>query len=200
MAGAGGASPTDAGAGTDAGACTCFVHGSWSLDNTAPCLLTIAVDGGHERGAISTVESGGRATCPSDKSTVPADPWSTDTLTADCAGHYTLCYTLKAGMASNPQPTDCVLAQSCAEADYATLNQAQTWPALPGWLATSTQSACAAAFADSGGYGVKTVTGTPAGCPSISKVIGTVSYCPTNCTSSNPSPNCTTCADGTSGF
>jgi hypothetical protein len=190
----------DAGCNLDAAPSGCFSHGSWEINNLSPCFFSLSADA-NTSGAVSTIESGSQVSCPSDFTTAPTQPWSTDTLTTDCAGHYRLCYTLKAGSGASPQPTDCIVAQSCAEGDYATANQPQTWADLPGWISTGTQVACAMTFNDSGGYGEKSVTGTPTGCFAITKTIGTVTYCPPSCNQPNPPSSCTGCVSGaTVGF
>ena len=153
-------------------------------------------DAGVSEGAISTIQNGQLFECPSDFTAAPTDTWSTNTLTTDCTGHYTLCYTLKAGSATNPQASDCVVIQVCTEGDYLTANQPQPWPDLPGWISTGDENACAKTFTESGGYGVKSVSGTPTGCASITKTLGTVTYCPLSCNQPNPPSLCATCVSG----
>jgi hypothetical protein len=192
-----GAAAGSGGCEVDAAATSCFVHGSWQIDNLSPCFFTVTdADGGMSQGAISTVQSGPQFECPTELTAAPTASWSTDALTTDCAGHYTLCYTLKAGSAASPQPNDCVVAQACAENDYLAANQLQPWPDLPGWLATGSQTACAAAFTQSGGYGEKSVSGTVTGCGAIAKVLGRVTYCPLACNGANPPASCASCASG----
>lgn len=182
--------------GTDAGACGCFLHGSWKIDNLSPCFYMDTSDAGIAEGAISTTDLDGQINCPVDFSTAPTAAWSTDTLTTDCTGHYRLCYTLKSGSASNPQTTDCIVAQSCTEGDYTTADQPQTWPTLPGWISTGAEATCATTFYNDGGYGQMTVTGTPTGCSAITKTIGTVTYCPSSCNQSNAPVSCASCMAG----
>jgi hypothetical protein len=201
----GGAAGADAGSAggsggcqADAAAASCFVRGSWQIDNLSPCFFTVPdADGGTSQGAISTVQSGPQQyQCPTDFTAAPTDSWSTDGLITDCAGHYRLCYTLKAGSAATPQPDDCVVAQSCAENDYLATDQLQPWPDLPGWLASGSQTACAAAFTGSGGYGEKSVSGSVTGCGAIAKILGRVTYCPLSCTGANPPAICASCVSG----
>ena len=179
-------------------ACECFTHGNWMIDNLSPCLVSTSVDGA-VTGVISSIIANQQIQCPTDTTDNPTLPWSTDKLTADCSGHYRLCYTLKAGNPASPQPTDCVVAQSCAEGDYSTANQSQTWPDLPGWLGTSAQVTCAQMFVQTGGYGEETVTGTPTGCAAITKTLSRVTYCPTTCNSPNPPASCSGCMPGGGG-
>src|SRR5436853_56225 len=84
-------SPGDGGAGSCG---TCFVHGRWKVDNLSPCFNTSlgTADGGGDvvLGAVSTTLSGAMVVCPMDLTTKPTEPWSTDTLTVDCPGHYRL--------------------------------------------------------------------------------------------------------------
>ena len=49
----------------------------------------------------------------------PASDWSKDTLKVDCAGHFKLCYELKAGKYEDPKATDCSLTKLCVESDGA---------------------------------------------------------------------------------
>jgi hypothetical protein len=144
-------------AASDTMGCSCALQGRWKLDNLSPCFFN--ADGGSDgaaQGAVSTAISGNMVTCPMDFSMAPSVAWSTDTFTTDCAGHFILCYSLKAGDGKNPQPSDCVFAHVCAEADYTTASQPQMWPALPGWItSTEAQAACARAFEDTGGLPVR---------------------------------------------
>jgi hypothetical protein len=179
--------------------CGCFIHGTWAISNSSPCFLS-ASSGDSVSGAVSTIVEGQQFACPSDPTVLPGSPWSMDSLTADCAGHYRLCYTIKAGNSMNPQATDCVVAQACAEADYSTVNQAQAWPSLPAWIATGTQVTCAQALAQTGGYGEETVTGTPTGCTPIAKTLSRVTYCPLTCNGPNPPATCNGCMPGGSGM
>ena len=179
-------------------AAVCFTTGRWQVDNLSPCFFSTGV-GTTPDGAVSTVQAGPQIMCPLDVSMAPAQPWSTDTFTADCAGHFRLCYTLKAGNAKAPQANDCVVAQSCAEGDYATANQAQTWANLPGWITTGAAKACAQAFYASGGYGEMSVTGTPLGCPATSKTLASVTYCPQTCLQDPSAAGCANCLAGGDG-
>ena len=195
--GAGGESTTGAG-GAAGGSCpTCFLHGQWSLDNLSPCFVSGA-DPTKISAAISTVQSGGAYQCPMDLSAAPA-VWSTDRLTIDCAGHYDLCFTLKAGDPSNPSPSDCVVAQSCVAGDAVSSTMPQAWPPLPGWIASQSATACAQSFYDGGGYGEESVTGTANGCGTVSKVFARVRYCPLSCNGPTPASACATCVAGGSG-
>ncbi len=138
--------------------------------------------------------------------TQPSQPWSPNTLTVDCAGHFKLCYTLKAGKADNPQPTDCELISVCTEADYPTENVEQAFPDLPSWLAVSpAQKQCSMQFASSGGYGEMSVVGLSVECDEIDdgsggpKVFNRVQYCPLSCATNPNGPGCENCQAGGSG-
>src|SRR4051812_45481932 len=76
-------------AGADAGSCTCFTHGKWTVDNLSPCFASDS--SGQLAGVLSTEVSGGVAMCPADLTTQPTSPWSTDSLTTNCVGHFRLC-------------------------------------------------------------------------------------------------------------
>jgi hypothetical protein len=199
--GAAGASGRDASdATTEGAACACFEHGRWAIDNLSPCFLFMDAAQSMVAAAVSTVENGTLTMCPTDPTMAPSQPWSTDKLTIDCAGHYRLCYTLKAGDAKNPLPTDCMVAQSCAEGDDTSPSAAQAWPPLPSWITTPTQLACAQSFYDHGGYGEMTATGTPSGCSEpITTTFGRVSYCPQACNGLAPPASCATCQAGGGG-
>jgi hypothetical protein len=129
-------------------ACECFSQGIWKIDNLSPCFID---NGGGlgSAGAVSTELDGNNvAQCPQPPGTQSSKPWSPDTVTADCAGHFKLCYTLKAGDSVNPKSTDCVLNTSCTEADYPVANVAQKFPDLMSWK--STNNTCATQFASTG--------------------------------------------------
>lgn len=143
--------------------------------------------------------NGGMSQCPTDFSTAPAE-WSTDRLKIDCAGHYRLCYTIKAGDPSRPSADDCVVAQSCVEGDATSSTAAQAWPPLPGWITSQSATPCAQSFYDGGGYGEESVTGTAAGCGAVGKTFTRVRYCPLACNGTAPPPVCATCMAGGSGM
>ena len=176
----------------------CFSAGRWQIDNLSPCFFTIGT-GTTPNGAVSTALSGGLYMCPGDYSTAPAVPWSTDAFTTDCAGHYRLCYTLKAGDAKSPQSSDCVVSQSCAEGDYAAANQPQKWSDLPGWITTGSESACAQTFYAAGGYGEMSVSGVPVGCGQVTKTLAYVTYCAQTCLQNPSAPGCANCVPGGNG-
>jgi hypothetical protein len=158
---------------------------------------------------VSTLWSGTQAACPPISGTTvtqPTQPWSPNTLKVDCAGHFKLCYTLKAGDAANPLPSDCVLTTVCTEADYPTENVVQPFPDLPSWLATTpAETQCAMQFASSGGYGEMSVVGLSVECDEIDdgsggpKVFNRVQYCPLSCNDNPTAPGCENCQAGGSG-
>lgn len=161
---------------TGKAACTCFSGGTWKIANLSPCFMG---SGSSYSGAVSTLpnyDSSGAShpTCPPG-GTEPTENWSTDTLNVDCAGHFKLCYTLKAGDAKAPSPSDCILTQQCAESDYTTPNKDQKWPDLSHW--SSSDASCATKFATVGGYGEMSVVGTSAECDHVEKVFNRVTYC-----------------------
>ncbi|HEY2900360.1 MAG TPA: hypothetical protein VGL59_07280 [Polyangia bacterium] len=205
--GSGGAPGGDAAAGTGGasgggGMCgTCFVHGNWKIDNLSPCFLsTTPGDGGAATltTVASTVMSGGASMCP-DPTATTLPPWSTDTLTTDCPGHYHLCITLKAGSGKMPADDDCTVIQVCADGDYTTANQAQTWAALPGWKIDPANLACGQKFQDHGGYAQLTGTGNATNCGAVTRTLGTITYCPLSCQSNAPGADCMNCMAGGSG-
>jgi hypothetical protein len=189
----------DPNATTGAGTCKCFTTGTWHIDNLSPCFWG-ATPGSD--GANSTIGSGQDAKCADNvvPPAKPAQPWSTNSLTIDCAGHFRLCYALKAGDVNNPLPTDCTLAEVCTEGDYTTPTQEQQMPPLAAW--SSTDSACAQSFANVRGYGEMKVIGMSAECDVIEgHSFHYVGYCPVFCSTDPPPdrPECKGCSNGTSG-
>lgn len=182
--------------------CECFSGGQWKLNNLSPCFVS---DSNKKViGAVSTVETGpGQAQCPPIKNPLaaPPEPFSTNSLTVDCAGHFKLCYTLRAGKAETASPADCIVAQVCAEADYNEADTAQPFPPLPSWVtSTPEQVACAQQFASSGGYGEMTVVGVSVECDTVEEqVFNRVNYCPLTCSQNPQAPGCEQCMNGGSG-
>lgn len=187
------------GATTGRDACKCFSAGRWALDNVVPCFYTY---NGEQIGAASSVIMGGTPTClPMSKPlTKPAQPWTPNTINVDCAGHWKLCYTLKAGDAKNPLPTDCTVAEVCTEGDYDKPNEVTMLPPLPAWATTTpAQIACANTFRQSGGYGEMAVDGKSVTCDVVQKVFNRVNYCPLSCKDTPMAPECKNCGSGGSG-
>jgi hypothetical protein len=177
------------GATEGANACKCFSHGLWAIDNSVPCL-------GTSTAYSSGDPSGTNPTCTSPPA--PGSSWSTDTVTADCAGTFTLCYTLKAGNATTPSPSDCMLAQSCTSGEYTQAGMAQPFPSLPSW--TSSNASCIQQFTNSGGYGEMSVHGTSLTCDMLpDHVFQRVSYCKPSCMPGSTDPSCANCGNGGSG-
>lgn len=193
-------------------ACGCFSTGRWNIANTEPCIITNSSNNS-VLGFVSTYISGGSAEagtlqvqCPSQATqpnywnnpTPPSQPWSTDTVTADCTGQFKLCFTLKAYSALNgpASSSDCTVMQDCTSAHYNVANKIQAFPDLPGWVtATQAQKACAQQFNTNGGYGELSVDGQSDQCEQVQKVFQQMKYCPLKC--SNPAnkqdPDCTNC-------
>ena len=188
------------GASGGADACNCFSAGQWKLDNLVPCFYSID---GKLVGAASSVLQAGKPTCPSMPKTpltLPAQPWSPNTLNVDCVGHWKLCYTLKAGDGKNPLPADCTIATTCTEGDYTTANATSPLPTLPAWVTTTqAQATCAEQFTKTGGYGEMSVDGLTVTCEKVQKVFNRVSYCPLSCNTDPTAPECKNCGDGGSG-
>jgi hypothetical protein len=210
-----------AGTTTGSAACKCFSLGSWKLANLSPCFIDYGGDTTMPY-PVSTVTDGtganmlpvGQSDCPTIPQATPAPPpkpasdWSTDTLTVDCAGHFKVCYQLKAGDFNNPKPTDCaIMDKICVEADYIKENIEQTFPPLPGWTSTAANTACAAQWVATGGYGEMTVLGESVLCDKVDDgsggafVFNRVQYCPSKCEGGmNPTdPQCMNCNQDGSG-
>src|SRR5262249_23201981 len=72
-------------------ACTCFSGGDWKIKNIVPCFVTSVNGATKDYYATS-------AACPSTPGGnppgkgVPSTPWSPDTVTIDCEGHFKLCF------------------------------------------------------------------------------------------------------------
>ena len=197
------------GALTGADACSCFSHGTWKIDNLIPCFISFTSGGAKQVWAVSTyVDASGASACPTDPGGPPLQPqpasvWSTSRLTIDCAGHFEICYTLKAGAWANPQPSDCALTSQCLDTWYETAGQAQELPPLAAWSASD--AGCAAAFESRGGYGEMTVKGLSLQCDEVDDgqggelVFHRVAYCPSRCSTTPGAPECRGCTLGGSG-
>ena len=183
-------------------ACQCFSAGQWKIADLSPCFVT----SGNTDYAVSSYLNGTTVECP--KAVAPPEPkptqdWSTDTLNVDCAGHFKLCYEIKAGSASAPSTSDCSVAKVCTEADYPTANMDTAFPNLPSW--TGSDSACATKFVTSGGYGEMSVIGEDILCDAIDDgkgnafVFNRVTYCPLSCNSNPNGAGCMNCQQGGSG-
>src|SRR5580704_6132456 len=149
---------------TGAPACKCFSGGNWAISNLEPCFLTVTDSSGNMTTTAYAATPppagsppGTLGTCPFDMNTgVPTVPtsWSSDTLEVDCAGEWTLCYTIKAGDPKNPKSTDCTVGQSCVTTPYppsgepadAGIKVAYPVPPLPGWSSSAANAACVAQF------------------------------------------------------
>jgi hypothetical protein len=101
-------------------------------------------------------------------------------------------------------PSDCVLTQQCVEADYITANAVQPFPDIPAW--SSTNTACAEAFATSGGYGEMSVKGKSVLCDTVDDGMGNpfvfnrVQYCSLACNTNPQMAGCANCMQGGSGM
>jgi hypothetical protein len=162
-------------------ACTCFSGGSWKIANLSPCFFS---DSTGVMGAVSTVptyDSTGKVTavnCPASFAK-PSAAWSKTTLNVDCAGHFKLCFTIKAGNSMAPAATDCVVTKQCTEGDYTTVGKDQPFGDLPAWI--NTDASCSKQFNATGGYGEMSVEGTSVECDPVNKIFNRVPYCPTKC-------------------
>ena len=192
------------GATKGAAACQCFSSGQWAIKNLSPCFIG---SGSSYSGAVSTYIDGlGKAQCP-DAANLPnpqpGTTWSSDTLKVDCAGEFTLCYTLKAGDSTTPKATDCVLTKQCTTGFYPTKGQVTPFPDLASW--TSSDASCATQFATTGGYGEMSVKGKSVLCEAVDDgngndyVFNRVQYCPLACNQNPQGPGCQNCSQGGSG-
>lgn len=191
--------------------CQCFSAGRWELLNTSPCFVTYGQGAGATLYAVSTYLDGqNRAQCPTLSASQPPPPrpqagthFSPNFLTVDCTGQFELCYVIRAGDATRPSPSDCVVARTCTMAWYPEANQRRELPPLPAW--TGSDPACARRFVDGGGYGEMTVRGRSSECQAIDDGMGgeyvfnRVTYCPSRCNTMPTLPECANCGNGGSG-
>jgi hypothetical protein len=176
----------DPNADAGAAACKCFSTGQWAIANVEPCIFFTDQSMTMATGSVSTTNTMPPA-CPA--MMVHQGDWSTDTIKADCAGEFTLCYTIKAGDPMNPKASDCTVGSACATGWVPAPNAVTPFPNLPGW--ENSDAACATQFATTGGYGEMSVYGFSADCETIGSkgspyVFNHEPYCPIK----NPPPNC----------
>lgn len=184
-------------------ACGCFSQGQWKIENLTLSQYTLNCNGVTEVDAFSRYQdSTGAATgpdpdnypqCPTGTIVPPKTPtqdWSKDTLQVDCAGKFTLSYTIRAGDFNNPKPTDCVVHKvTLPETEYPVANVVQPFPNLPGWMDHG-NDACYTQFFTTGGYGEMSVKGQSVTCDAIDDgsgnefVFNRIQYCKPN------DPNC----------
>lgn len=190
------------GATTGPEACDCFSSGKWKLSNLSPCIFR-----GTDTWLYSSkLNDDGTLNCgsvPSEPPPVPDGAWSTSTLNVDCAGQFTLCFTIKAGDVSNPRADDCVVNESCHDVFYEEARVDQRLPDLPSWRSLDT--ACARDFDQRGGYGEMSVLGESIECEMIDDgsgeryVFHRTNYCPPSCQQDMSAPGCMDCRTGGSG-
>jgi hypothetical protein len=172
----------------DGGDGSCFSSGRWDIDNTTLCIQGRRLGGVLSDVAISSTPYTTQDCYDPAVAQRPPIAWSRHRITADCPGAYTLCFTVRAGDASRPAASDCVLAESCVDVDYDAAGRMQELPELPSWLA---DRSCSAEFYTGGGYAELSVRGTTrsgeeVGRPGAPRVIKRVPYCSGNgagCTS-----------------
>jgi len=183
-------------------ACRCFSSGKWALSNLSPCIFR-----GTDTWLYSSkLNADGTLNC----GTVSEEPppmlegsWSTSSINVDCAGEFTLCFTIKAGDVNNPQDDDCVLMEICNDVVYEQARTDQVLPDLPSWR--SLDNACAAQFDTVGGYGEMSVLGESIECDEVDDgsggryVFHRTNYCPPSCQQTPNVPGCSECRTGGSG-
>lgn len=184
-------------------ACGCFSTGRWALSNLSPCIF---------RGSSGTwlysskLKGDGSLDCgtiTSEPPPVPDGAWSTSSLNVDCEGQFTLCFTIKAGDVTNPQPTDCVVMEVCNDITYEEARVDQPLPDLPSWRSLDTE--CAGQFDMRGGYGEMSVLGESIECDQVDDgdggrlVFHRTNYCPPSCQQTPTAPGCVECRTGGSG-
>jgi hypothetical protein len=190
-----------------AGACQCFSQGLWAIANTTPCIaytqdpttMKMTFTGAAASWlASNTIPDGGTVQPQCDNRPAGNTTWSPDFVTADCLGHFTLCYAIKAGNVMNPQPTDCQIAKACTTGDVTQKNVPQMFPPLPAW--TSNNAACVTQFATTGGYAEMSVQGESITCDQLPEYVFLRNgFCPLTCNMPNPPAMCAMCSSGGSG-
>lgn len=184
-------------------ACRCFSSGKWDLSNLVPCIVE-DTEGIYLYS--SRPNDDGTYVCDSVMDLPPPTPterWSSSKLKVDCAGEFELCYTLKAGKASDPRPNDCVLMKSCVDIWYGEAGRTQDLPDLPGWVAKD--SDCSARFKQNGGYGEMSVRGLSIECDPVDDgdgdpyIFERTSYCSPDCNDNPDSEECRDCSVSGSG-
>jgi hypothetical protein len=181
---------------TGQGICKCTSDAQCNTGFSCQQSQCVKVSGAQSSNPAAT--AGGQPTCAMG---APAAVWSTDTVTVDCEGRFTLCWTLKAGDVKNRKPTDCQIAKVCVTSDYYKKGVAQAFPPLPSWTATSTAAvACAQQFVATGGYAEMSVQGTSVTCDDVPLYVFTASgFCPLSCGPGSTDPACAMCSSGGSG-
>jgi hypothetical protein len=193
----------DEGAVQGPAACGCFSTGHWALGNLVPCIqngpngvFIYSSHPDHENGFACDAVSSSR---PS----VPKEDWTDSTLSVECAGQFKLCYTMKAGRASQPNTNDCKVMQSCVDVWYGDAGKVQDLPSLPGWVATD--AACAKRFVEVGGYGEMSVIGLSSECDPVDDGHGApyvflrTAYCDSACASTPDADGCKECSSSGAG-
>ncbi len=172
-------------------ACSCFSIGLWKIANTTPCNWTNdgtnyyaystqyvenpsppAPAGSYRQGYCGGAIPGG-GTDPHLDAPGKTTPgiWSPNTLTADCAGKFKLCFRVRAGDYNAPNGNDCILGESCIDADYQVPKVEQKMPDLQPWAGTD--AACSKKWEKdtpenvSPGYGEMIVRGKTVQCQEI---------------------------------
>jgi hypothetical protein len=187
------------GATEGADACRCFSNGTWKLANLVPCIAQDAtkqyfVYSSRPASDTGYVCDGLTMTPPP----VPTADWTTSSLKVDCGGRFQLCYTIKSGDVTSPQPNDCVVVHSCLNIWYARAGSDQKLPNLGGWAATD--QACAQRFVEKGGYGEMSVLGLSSECEAVDDgqgrpyVFKRASYCPPSCGETPDRAECKSCS------
>jgi len=187
-------------------ACRCFSNGNWDLSNLSPCYG--ACDNQPDCYLYSSgadlvdgkLDCSGASTSPP---SVPAGIWGTSALTMDCGGQFRLCFSIKAGFASDPQPDDCVITEQCQDVWYGSAGERMELPDMPGWA--SSAGACGKQFVETSGYGEMSIQGVSRECNDVDNgegeplVFFRTSYCPAACQDTPDTPDCAKCSMGGSG-
>jgi hypothetical protein len=179
-------------------ACRCFSNGKWSIKNLVPCIHEDA-SGTYIYSSHMDPDTGFVCDAVSDvPPPVPDEVWTESALKVDCAGQFKLCYTIKAGKASDPKADDCVVMKSCVDVWYEKAEQMQDLMDLPGW--SSSDKACASRFVKTGGYGEMSVLGKSVECEPVDDgkgkayVFARTAYCGRDCADTPDAEGCKGCS------
>jgi hypothetical protein len=166
------------------------------IENLALCISpTTAFAPAHVYSSHwSSVDS--RAVCDPwrDPQPLPSDAWSKIEVSSQCAGTGQFCVGVWSGSSQAPSASDCQLARVCSAIDYAGGNQRLELPAIPSWVAESSE--CAQRYEREGGYLEFIVQSDQLGCDTTAGSTKLVPLCPVRCQADPKGPGCNICGNG----
>jgi hypothetical protein len=188
----------DAGDASDEFLCACAQPGSWQLANISPCFWH---DGDQIFMYSSRILESGRLDCGTatigEPPTPPAPTWSSSSIELSCAGDFEVCWEIRAGVAEDPKPSDCVVVRVCTRFEYSQAGERIALPDLPAWVASD--PACVESFDAEGGYGLATLQGALDACGGSTPepaVFAVRNYCSPRCHAMPTAQGCNDCGLG----